>query len=524
MKSVGPGEDDPSPERGSPCEARSRRKRHVACDDAARDGYQMSSKPNLMGLGLVLVAALSLEGCSTKDRAASLTSEPGTIADNGSPRGACEDGDLRECFEKLSEWGSAITCKSGYQECQNGAWGPCGHTSVSFSTRHLGISAAVPPACSANPCNPECTGFDEFPTAPISNPSEPGFSFEGNPNEWGNAPGGFEDKQNCGLTTGGCLSGYPKDCGGAPTHYNRFDGCQADHHCDDATNECERNEPGWTWPASVCRGIDLSIGPACHNGQNDGFPVCNRGNTEVPAGSVVKIAITNGNEYDLSKCPPNIKKPDICTMSLTSPLEPGECRRVHGPACKWSGNSVGFVNWDLTVPECGTPLANPPQDATQPGCSNNWSDIKTGAVCETYSSEVYEPLSWTEEYTATCPHGMRPKWGMLVYDATTPCSPGACDGDNTSSVQFEVQSSKESSPTEFTNWVTAVHAPDPPYTHPSSCTTSGPDPCPVSLSSIMQSPGDDHLRLRITLLPSPDQKAAASLNRWQITYNCGAAE
>lgn len=132
---------------------------------------------------------------------------------------------------------------------------------------------------------------------PVTSPFQPGFSYEGNPNEWGNAPQGFINKQNCGDHGPGCWSGYPKHCGGAPTHYNRFDGCQADHHCDETTDKCIRSKAGWTWPVSVCDGVDLTIGPSCSNGTNIGFPLCNRGNAELPAGTQIRIAIRNGNSY-----------------------------------------------------------------------------------------------------------------------------------------------------------------------------------------------------------------------------------
>lgn len=320
------------------------------------------------------------------------------------------------------------------------------------------------------------------------------------------------------------MNGYPKDCGGAPTHYNRFDGCQADHHCDASSNRCLRNEPGWTWPTSVCSGVDLSVGPACNNGKNHGFPVCNRGNSSLAAGASIKIAITNGNAFDPA-CP-KITKGTICTVKPTAPLRPGECIRVvQGPSCDWNGNAVAYVNADLSIAECGIPLASPAQNATQPGCSNNWSDVKTGATCQVFVEEgAYEPMTLVEEYTAVCPTGTRPRWGLLLYEAVTPCSPGACDGSNAAHVKFEMQTAPSWDPGTYTDWITAAHAPAPPYTHPSSCKSTGPGPCPVTLPSVLPAADHEHLRLRVTLTPSADGRAGASLSQWQLTYNCGAYE
>lgn len=465
-------------------------------------------------------------GCSKSDRASWLTSEPSAPSDTGSVVSLCEEGAIRECAEKAGEQAEFVTCKLGIQECRDGVFTPCGEKGVTFITRHKTLSGEGPSICFDNPCNAGCLGTgSDYPSA-ISNPSGPGFAFEGNPKPWGNAPGGFEGKQDCGRTASGCLSGYPKDCNGSPKHYNRFDGCQADHHCDEATNRCVRNAPGWTWPNSVCPGVDLSVGPACHNGKNDGFPICNRGNTALPAGTPIRVAIDNGNAFDLT-CP-KITKGTICTITPEAPLRPGECiRMVQGKGkngCQWNGNAVAYVNSDLSIIECGMPLANPPQNATQPGCSNNWSDIKTGDTCQTFTEDKFEPLSLTEELTATCPRGTLPRWGLLVYDAITPCSSLHCDGSNASSVKFEAQTASLSNPAVFTPWVVAAHAPSPPHTHPSGCTSSGPLPCPVKLGSVLSNIGDEILRLRLNLLPSPDGRAGASLSQWQISYQCEALE
>jgi len=482
----------------------------------------MSDLQRSLGFVSLLAMAAFASACGKAGRSSVQVSEPEAPVDTGSaPR--CDEGALRDCSKTVRDDGLIVTCGVGRQECRDGRWGPCGDEGISFMTRQLGSSNDRPAACIENPCTADCLGFDSSQATPIETPAGEGFAFEGNPNEWGTAPGGFEAKQDCGRAAGGCMQGYPKKCGGDPMHYNRFDGCQAEHHCDAVSNECVRNEPGWTFPESVCPGVDLSVGPSCHNGQNHGFPVCNRGNASLAAGSAIKVAITNGNAYDLA-CP-KITNGTICTINLAKPLLPGDCVRVvQGASCDWNGNAVAYVNADLSIPECGMPLVSPPQNATQPGCSNNWSDIKTGAACEVFAEGAYETIDWIEEYTATCPVGRRPVWNVLAFEATTSCSPGDCNGSNASSVQFEVQTAPQHSPTQFSDWVLAAHAPNPPFSHPALCTATGPSPaCPVKLSSLVE-PMQEHLRLRITLLPSPDRKAAAALSRWQVTYTCEALE
>lgn len=482
-------------------------------------------------------ALLVLFACSTDDRGPLRATLPGpNLEDAGSrlPEARCEaEGSLRECAVRIGERGEWVSCMRGMQACHDGVWGPCGRESITFVTRRLATSSHAggptgalqgtepPSSCTAEPCNPECLAFDEKPVSPISSPYLPGFTYEGNPNEWGNAPQGFVNKQNCGDHGPGCLSGYPKDCSGDPQHYNRFDGCQADHRCDEATDKCIRNMPGWKWPESVCPGVDLSIGPSCSNGTDVGFPLCNRGNSDLPAGTSIRISIRNGNSYDFT-CP-RINGGQACNVKTTAPLRPGECMRVvRGPSCNWSGNTVAYVNSDKAVAECG--ISQAIQSATQPGCSNNWSDVTSGAICQTFTEYNFDPTVIEDEYTAVCPSGTLPTWNLLVFEAMTPCSPGDCDGTNASSVQFEMQTASSTAPDDFTNWVTVAHAPSPPYSHPSSCGSAGPSPCPVSLASVLPEPRHEHLRLRVTLTPSPDGQAGSSLANWQITYNCGANE
>lgn len=279
--------------------------------------------------------------------------------------------------------------------------------------------------------------------------------------------------------------------------------------------------PGWKWPEAVCPGVDLSIGPSCHNGTDIGFPLCNRGNSDLPAGTNIRLALRNGNSYDFS-CP-RITNGTTCNLRTATALRPGECMRVvRGPQCNWSGNTVAYVNSDKAIAECG--ISQSIQAATQPGCSNNWSDITTGAVCQTYTEYTFEPTVMGQEYTAVCPAGTLPIWGLLVYEAMTPCSPGACDGTNASQVLFEMQTAPSSNPDGFTNWVTVAHAPSPPYSHPSSCGREGSGPCPIDLAAVLPEPRFEHLRIRVTLSPSADGQAGSSLSSWQITYNCGANE
>ena len=491
----------------------------------------MSKHPARALILLVPLSAFALWGCS-QDRPdyASVgggVETPYNGANGGVAVGKCVTGATRTCTKKLSEHEGVLSCFCGTQECVDELWGECGgagsvttktapesetQSGPGQSTAALSQPSKSAPGCASDPCNPYCVGFDEKPPTPITPPFAEGNSFEGNPDPWGNAPEGFEGKQDC-SEGGDCRTGYPKKCGGDPLHYNRFDGCLADHHCNQSTGKCDRNGAGWKWPTSVCAGVDLTAGPSCNNGKNDGFPLCNRGNTAVPAGTTIESTIKTGNWLDLDSCPLNPSGTE-CSIKLTAPLNPGQCVRiVDGTHCNWSGNAVVYVNSNQAIKECGMPQPSPPIGVSAPGCSNNWSDVKNGSVCTTFSTGGYATKVVTETYNATCPSGYHPQWDRLTYSATTPSD---------SKLTFAVQMASAKTPTAFSPTTPKVAA-TAPTTHPASCGSGGPSPCPVDLYTVIGDPAAVHhpnLKLTVTLTPSTDAQSAPSVSSWQITYSC----
>jgi hypothetical protein len=490
-------------------------------------------------LAALVAAVLVSPGCSDDSRPG--PASYGYGSGGSGPSAQCStEGEVRACSKLLSEHNGIINCFRSLQECRAGIWSSCGGQEVTlwsrpgqlssrnitgglgYRTQSLSSPSEDAQACLNNPCNPYCVGFDEQPPAPITPPYDVLASFEGNSNPFGNAPDGFQKKQDC-SNGGDCRSGYPRKCNGDPTNYNKFDGCLADHHCDDNTGKCVRNDAGWTWPVSVCPGIDLTAGPSCNNGTNDGFPLCNRGNTAIPAGTTIQSTINEGNWLNLAVCPSN-PGGTKCSITLSQDLAPGQCVRIiDGQHCDWNGNAVVYVNSNQAVAECGMPQPNPPSDVTAPGCSNNWSDVKLGSVCQTFAASGFPSETLTETYTATCPARTRVQWDSLAFDAVTACSPGACDAANSSSITFQVQTAGASDPTSLSSPVVAATA---PTSVPSTCTMAGPDPCPVDLFEALGIPAaqNEILTLTVTLTPSPDGQAAATLNSWEVTYSCPPAE
>ncbi len=482
-------------------------------------------------LGLALV---SLGGCTEERRPDAAGGQGVLKRTQSAPLESCEDGEVRTCSLTVDQDAEQIHCLNGTQECRDGYWTRCGEIGAALISHHprpqreLGVDktpqALSSPSdsvgnCDADPCAVGCMGFDEVPTIPIHDPGS--VIIFANASEWGNGPTGFINKQNCNT----CGAGYPKNCNGTPQHRNMFDGCLADHHCNTTTGQCNRNGAGWTWPAATCPGVDLTLTPYCTRYEesvyiDEGFSVCNRGNAPLAAGSVIKIAVRNGDWLNFTPSSVSVTGAQFCNKTLTTALAPGSCERVTIADCPLTGNAVAYVNYDGSIPECGYPEPAALGTATAPGRSNNWSDVKPGSnACITLTAA--DTLIPMEDYVAECGDNETPVWDLLTFDTVIPCSPGACDGTNAGWVAFEAQTAWSDDVIGTISAPIAVAV--APNTQAAVCSLTGPSPnCPVNLKTALGSPLNtrDLLRLTITLAPSPDKQVAPSLNNWQVTYRC----
>ncbi len=124
---------------------------------------------------------------------------------------------------------------------------------------------------------------------------------------------------------------------------------------------------------------------------------------------------------------------------------------------------------------------------------------------------IYEPLVYTQTYSATCPAGQTPQWSYLTYETDTPAD---------SSIVFEARVG--TSVAKLGDWVTLATAQrGPPDTQ--SCTSGGPAPCPISLYDSFEAKkgiGKSVLELRTSINPSSDKSQTSVLQTWEITYSC----
>ena len=451
--------------------------------------------------------------------------------------GSCgPNGTVRACHVNLGQHDGVIDCFAGSQECRGGSWSACGGTDVTLmstqesvlahatsaragaSPQALGAPTAVG-SCPADPCNPYCRQSDDSASATADGGATVLYTFSGS--EWGNAPGGFIGKQDC---SPACGTGFPKACNGAPTHYNKFDACQAEHHCDAATGACVKNQvpADWKWPVATCAGIDLTVGPACVTGGVEGFNICNRGNTAMTvAQGPIKVFIDTGNGYDFGATGTCVSKAASCSIALAAPLAPGSCRLVVESECAaWgNGNKIAYVNSDQSVPECGAKVSG--AGATMPGCNNNWSDIKKGgSACTSATVGGYAPTTRAQTLAASCPPGTQAWWNKLLYDVVAPAG---------TSVAFRAQVTAVTPDGGVGATWPAVGSFAAVVTESTTknCSMGSGAGCPIDLTAALGGfPAASYANITIqtTLTPDPTLTTTPTLNSWAISYNCRDAE
>jgi hypothetical protein len=420
------------------------------------------------------------------------------------------DGANRACNVKVGSVRNGLAnCYSGTQSCVGGAWSECGDGQVVTralrpgtldvsngpSTRTVGnppSQSGVP--CSLDPCNTDCWGYDEVPTGPLSviNP----------------IPGGFVKTD--GLST---CPGAPNYTSG-PCNADPYRKCQQDFHCDTALDNCVWNVP-LNYKDPACPGVDLVIGAPCYVAAADTthYAVCNRGNSDLTAGTVEVKEDNSPSPWDCTVDPP-LGAPDATLNAATTPIRAGEC--VDIPIAGLTrGNRHLTVNGNKLITECGAGFGTPGGG----GCLNNSAPAKengagpagTCAACGDVpaATNVYSGPT----YHATCPVGSHPYWDLLMWDITPPAA-GTWD------VNVEMQTAPDVSGAAgtYTSFVTVA---DPP--------NGGNPPARTFANSLdlftalggLPTASNEWLKLKITLT---SQYVGPVLNSWQIIYSCRPAE
>jgi hypothetical protein len=383
-------------------------------------------------------------------------------------------------------------------------------------------SGGLPPVCTNDPCNPYCTQIDS-PQGPITadamtttvtvTSTVTVTAYQGSVDGFGGCPAGFHAKE---VNFSSCLTGGQPD----------YSQCNSDYHCEATTGQCVRSVPDWTYPLSLCPGINLTASGSCVD-PNTGLattPICNRGNTRLSIAQYpfLDYYIVNGNHFDFvepdgTSCP---SYPSTGYFKLPKDLEPGECINMPTPPAV-HGNSVMYLNPDGWIPECGAGVG----PTTGPGCYDNWADVKVGGGCApqtttttvTTPKAAYAPFQWTTTAQASCDINSMPTWELLMYDTTVPTNTSG-----SGSVLVEVRAGDTSG--NFGNWVTAAST---STGDPAVCSYAGPAPaCPKDLYTLLGADAkySGLLDLRFTLTPTPDGQEIPVLKAWQGIYSCMPAQ
>ncbi len=159
-------------------------------------------------------------GCSDNNHPLPGSSAGGGGGIGGVAIGPCEQGASRACGIKVGEHDGILTCYEGTQACNDGAWGSCTDgTTYTRAAPSPGdqpagkpLAFTTPVGCTANPCDPYCSTYNEDPDAGITNDASAGFSWQG-----GNISG---------LPTAVALKGFKQPCKSA-------EDCQFNSQCVD---------------------------------------------------------------------------------------------------------------------------------------------------------------------------------------------------------------------------------------------------------------------------------------------------
>lgn len=533
------------------------------------------SKVMVVLLPLGMVGSL-LYGCSTKDRPLGAGGE-GSVTPNSET--CTEEGTQRDCHQMVSIQDGVKSCLHATQICSGGRWGACGAAGGTIEATNVGIGmeSLAPPtkeeleeragqlklltheggspdaAACANPCDPACEGYDIDAGVALDASADVN-SVVGLPS----TPPGFQDK-----LLRDKANSWGSDCERWDTGNNMtgwvHSACQVDYYCarhtsgpnvgncvqfTEGPNETHAGKNNATNAGGVvCADAfpDLTISNPCLLGGAAIIPVCNRGAAAIPAGTAIKVSEENSTlttptaptlkatpaaGAEMAACP--TYSSNVCSVTLTAPLNPGFCVRFNGStncASALNGNKSLYVNSDKSIRECviqpkvlGPPISQhgpTAEQVQQYGCANNYSAFNFSQLPN--CTPTFLPRTITETFAAQCQPGQIVQWGKLAWSAVTP---------STSEILFEVRTrtnSTDGAVGPWSPWVQGglakqlVTPVDPP-----NCPMAGPLPCPKDLYVPLGLPAanQEQLEIRITLRPDLTGLIPPVLNNYKVAYSC----
>lgn len=258
-----------------------------------------------------------------------------------------------------------------------------------------------------------------------------------------------------------------------------------------SSGTCVVNPSGYKESVTTCAASDLTVGINC---LADTVPVCNQGNTSVPANQAELIFYPRNAQQFATNTPDPNWQAGTCTV--TSAIPAGACVNQACPASLLNQNMTvrAALRTGASVTECST--------------LDNWSYYVQGRTCTTSggSGTAVE----TNTYQATCPANSYPSWGLLTWNTATP---GAAN------ITFEGRVATTSSGLATATYSALKTVTSTP-TNNQVCSIST---CPLDLTNSFWGAGGKanqpaFMELRITMNGSGASNP--TLKDWNVTYSC----
>jgi hypothetical protein len=437
---------------------------------------------------------------------------------------------------------NGATCSKN-SDCSGGM---CSGLSEDCTTcpQDCGTCAAGPPdagvaICASDPCDPGCAGWKQ--TTPIAST---GGSAGGGTVIGVTGFGQINNGQIQKLLLDNLNTGKKCDDYASPGLPSSYYNCQVDTYCSmvqlGGDGNCHQF-PNLAVQGTDTRsmgtnaGADITIGPGCSDRESDKyryFPICNRGATTIPVGTIIRVKYMNPNTafspcpissctaaagYDCSMKVGDAVSKNGSTSTSGQALLPGTCQLLDtqelgmapgGAACSQpNGDKWMFVNCDgatnlataegniamkVGIGPAGVTGAPDNEPTTAPGilgCANNWTDHSSNNNPPSCGVAGQNVVSLYSSYHATCPTGFGVQWNKLIYDTTCPKN-----ASGTSEVFFEAATAPDvaGAPGVLTPYYEVGEAQANngglPYVVGSATLGSDPEQCSFTLP-FAQSPG-----------------------------------
>jgi hypothetical protein len=388
------------------------------------------------------------------------------VASDCTAGGPCSGGSLGACGPKACTKNSQCasgSCNTGTGKCKCTANSQCKSGVCNTTT---GV-CTNPPACNPNSGSSACGSVETCNGGTQGNCGC---------NSNSDCPGNGNQKKCNSPTPGSCQKACTTngDCWGTELCVaGRCQGCATLNDCPGATTVCSGATLG-SCQKGCSNNADCFSGEQCIGGQCKG---CWTSNDCPGATTVCQGAQPNGTCSASSST-----FPLVCKQGDLTPQE----------------KALEFMLFDLTA--CVSPDNLPPPGPPAPVIQ-------------------YNPVTFTRDFTATCPTAQRPVWRELDWKANVP---------STSSIDFAVQTGANSSslmpatPLALAHTTTSTNVPNWDV----ALIDTGPGPIGNGVFNTANPwiRSSDVLRVTFTLNPTSDKKASPTLVQWQIKYDCVDAE